>query len=121
MQLFLLTSGGRQSQPAHSHFQPAWSPTPAKPAGEQNTGNSKQHGGNLDSIAGILQGLKRSCSIVSEWELAQSGRCQCFRYVPAGMHFNIQNSNGCKTFMRSKGATCNYDSKLAVFSLEGCP
>lgn len=59
MQLFLSTSGGRQSLPAHFHFQPGWSPTLAKPAGKQNTGNSKQQGGNLESIAGILKGLKR--------------------------------------------------------------
>lgn len=59
MQLFLLTSGGRQSQPAHSHFQPASSPTPAKPGGKQNTGNSKQQGGNLDSVACVLLGLKQ--------------------------------------------------------------
>lgn len=49
MQLFLLTSGGRRSQTAHSHFQPGWSPALAKPAGKQNAGNSKPQGGNLDS------------------------------------------------------------------------
>lgn len=59
MEIVLLTSGGRQSQPAHSRFQPAWSPTLAKPAGKQNTGNSKQQGGNLDFIADILQGLRQ--------------------------------------------------------------
>lgn len=32
--MVLLTSGGRQSQPARSRFQPAWSPTLARPARE---------------------------------------------------------------------------------------
>lgn len=58
MGMVLFTSGGKQLQPARSHFQPAWSPILAKPAGKQNASNSKQQGGNLDFIADILQGLR---------------------------------------------------------------
>lgn len=71
MAMELLTSGGRQLQPAHSHFQLVWSPTLAKPARKQNTDNSKQQGPNLDSIADILQGLKQllwlSFVCLAEW------------------------------------------------------
>lgn len=50
MQLFVITSGGRQSLPARSHFQPGWSPGLARPASKQykqvkNKGK-KTHSGN---------------------------------------------------------------------------
>lgn len=100
----LLTSGGRQSQPARSHFQPAWSPTPAKPAGKQNTDNSKQQGGNLDSIADILQGLKQllwlSVVCLAEWVGSNTERMmpvfQTHPHRGATVHLNMQNSVGCK-------------------------
>lgn len=49
-----LTSGGTRLQPARFHFQPAWFPTLAKPAGKQITGERERRGINQDAIADVL-------------------------------------------------------------------
>lgn len=111
MQLFLLTSGGRRSLPAHSHFQPVWSPTLAKPAAKQNTGNSKQQDGNLV--------CSRGCNTVTVAQHCPSGSISGIQHrandasvsdTGATVHLNIQKSfNG--NFMFSNKGACNYDLK----------
>lgn len=56
MEMDALTSGGTRLQPARFHFQPAWFPTLAKPAGKQSTGERERREINQDAIADVLWG-----------------------------------------------------------------
>lgn len=80
--------------------------------GKQNTGSAKQHGGNLDSIAGILKRLKHSYSgsalSVQHKELdpAQSSLFQtdCSR---GSLTEYKQKPTKCKSFVRLNESKCN--------------